>query len=103
VSKRAGRTREPHGRKILRERGLDLGSFKEPFVILCRDALICIAREAQRKVFEVFSRVLRSGGYLVLGKTETISPAVKRRFTLVDMNERAYQKPVEASAFSGRD
>ncbi|MBI3106970.1 MAG: hypothetical protein HYY95_15620 [Candidatus Rokubacteria bacterium] len=82
MSKRAGRTREPRGRKILSERGLDLGSFKEPFVILCRDALICIAREAQRKVFEAFSRVLRSRGYLVLGKTETISPEVKRRFTL---------------------
>nr|MBA3337967.1 PAS domain-containing protein [Chloroflexia bacterium] len=58
----------------------DLGS-RSPFpridLILCRNVLIYFTPELQRRALQLFAFSLRSGGYLALGKAETVSPLPK--------------------------
>ena len=43
-------------------------------LILCRNVLIYFTVPLQRRALELFAFSLRNGGYLVLGKSETVSP-----------------------------
>jgi two-component system CheB/CheR fusion protein len=43
-------------------------------MVLCRNVLIYFNRELQQRALQLFAFALREGGYLVLGKTETVSP-----------------------------
>lgn len=56
----------------------DLGQ-RAPFpridMVLCRNVLIYFTRELQQRALQLFAFSLREGGYLALGKTETVSPA----------------------------
>ena len=63
--------------------GLDL--------ILCRNVLIYFSRQAQEFIFDSFKKSLRPGGFLVLGKVETLFGPVKESFTPFDAKERIYQ------------
>ncbi|MBI5805201.1 protein-glutamate O-methyltransferase CheR [candidate division TA06 bacterium] len=63
--------------------GLDL--------ILCRNVLIYFSRQAQEFIFDSFKKSLRPGGFLVLGKVETLFGTVKESFTPFDPKERIYQ------------
>jgi two-component system CheB/CheR fusion protein len=58
---------------------------------LCRNVLIYFTPELQRHVLEAFAFALRDGGYLVLGKAETTSPA-EGYFTTVDQGLRVYRR-----------
>jgi two-component system CheB/CheR fusion protein len=55
----------------------DMGQ-RAPFpridMVLCRNVLIYFTRELQQRALQLFAFALREGGYLVLGKTETVSP-----------------------------
>ena len=55
----------------------DLGH-RPPFphmdLVLCRNVLIYFTPELQRRALQLFSFALRNGGYLALGKAETIKP-----------------------------
>ena len=55
----------------------DLGN-RAPFpridLVLCRNVLIYFTPELQRRALELFAYSLRHGGYLALGKAETVSP-----------------------------
>jgi two-component system CheB/CheR fusion protein len=55
----------------------DLGQ-RAPFpridLILCRNVLIYFTAALQRRALQLFAFSLRGGGYLVLGKSETVSP-----------------------------
>ncbi|HEX2280223.1 MAG TPA: CheR family methyltransferase, partial [Thermomicrobiales bacterium] len=55
----------------------DLGR-RAPFpridLVLCRNVLIYFTSELQRRALQRFAFALRPGGYLVLGKAETVSP-----------------------------
>jgi two-component system, chemotaxis family, CheB/CheR fusion protein len=55
----------------------DLGN-RAPFpridLILCRNVLIYFTPELQRRALQLFAFSLRHGGYLALGKAETVSP-----------------------------
>jgi len=55
----------------------DLGH-RAPFpridLVLCRNVLIYFTPELQRRALQLFAFSLRRGGYLVLGKAETVSP-----------------------------
>ncbi|HEY3316928.1 MAG TPA: protein-glutamate O-methyltransferase CheR [Coriobacteriia bacterium] len=62
-------------------------------VILCRNVFIYFTREQQARVLESFWRVLYRGGYLVLGRSEKMAPALAARFELVSGRERVYRKP----------
>lgn len=61
-------------------------------LILCRNLLIYLDRAAQEKVFGTLAEVLKPGGYLVLGRVETLAAAVRPLFRVVDARERIYQK-----------
>src|SRR5579862_9224576 len=43
-------------------------------LVLCRNVLIYFTKELQQRTLQVFAFSLRSGGYLVLGKSESTSP-----------------------------
>lgn len=43
-------------------------------LVVCRNVLIYFSSELQRRVLQIFAFALRDGGYLVLGRAETVSP-----------------------------
>lgn len=55
----------------------DLGQ-RAPFpridMVVCRNVLIYFTRELQQRTLRLFAFSLRTGGYLVLGKSETVTP-----------------------------
>jgi chemotaxis protein methyltransferase CheR len=61
-------------------------------LILCRNLLIYLDREAQRRVFQVFMDTLRTDGYLVLGRVEMLPSVFKKNFEVVNARERVYKK-----------
>lgn len=63
-------------------------------VIFCRNVFIYFTREQQERILEVFWSALSRGGYLVLGRSEKLSPAIAERLELIDGRERIYRKPL---------
>lgn len=61
-------------------------------LILCRNLLIYFSRAQQRKILEKLAEALLPGGYLVLGRAETLAPACRELFRCVDPAERIYQR-----------
>jgi len=64
-------------------------------LILCRNLLIYFAREKQQQVVELLAGALSPGGYLVLGRAETLAPDCRRLFFCVDPAERIYRRIVD--------
>lgn len=61
-------------------------------VVFCRNVFIYFTREQQERVLELFWRALSRDGYLVLGRSEKMSPALSERFEVVSGRERIYRK-----------
>jgi chemotaxis protein methyltransferase CheR len=62
-----------------------------PFqLIVCRNVLIYFDRDTQVRLFDTFHAALAPGGFLVLGKVETLLGTARTRFTPVDGRERVY-------------
>jgi chemotaxis methyl-accepting protein methylase len=62
-------------------------------LILCRNVVIYFDRATQERLFQVFTDALAPGGYLVLGKVETLLGPARERLQLVDPRERIYRRP----------
>jgi chemotaxis protein methyltransferase CheR len=62
-------------------------------LILCRNVVIYFDRPMQERLFASFADALAPGGYLVLGKVETLFGAARERLTMVDPRERIYRRP----------
>ncbi len=62
-------------------------------LILCRNVLIYFDRPVQERLFAAFADALVPGGFLVLGKVETLFGAARERLTLIDPRERVYRRP----------
>jgi chemotaxis methyl-accepting protein methylase len=62
-------------------------------VVFCRNVMIYLDRDQQDRVLDVFWDALARGGYLVLGRSERLTPAALSRFEVVDGRERIYRKP----------
>lgn len=62
-------------------------------LILCRNVVIYFARDLQEKLFQTFYDGLKPGGYLVMGKTETLTSHASKMFRPINSKERVYQKP----------
>ena len=60
-------------------------------LIVCRNLLIYFARENQEKIISGFSRNLFDGGYLMLGKAETLIGKNRLFFQSVSPTERIYR------------
>jgi chemotaxis protein methyltransferase CheR len=61
-------------------------------LILCRNVVIYFGRTAQERVFTAFADALAPGGFLVLGKVETLLGPARERLTLLDPRERVYRR-----------
>ena len=60
-------------------------------LILCRNVLIYFERGAQEEILNSFADALKSGGTLVLGKSETLFGSARKRFRTICPLERIYQ------------
>lgn len=65
--------------------------FNKIDLILCRNLLIYLKQEAQKKILHTFHFSLRKSGVLFLGKSETIS-GMHRQFQTIDGTMRLYRK-----------
>jgi chemotaxis protein methyltransferase CheR len=61
-------------------------------LVLSRNLLIYIATEYKREIVETIADSLRSGGYLVVGMTETLPREIRPAFEAVDKRHRLYRK-----------
>jgi chemotaxis methyl-accepting protein methylase len=62
-------------------------------LICCRNVLIYFDRESQERIFGMFHGALVPGGYLMLGKVETLLGAWRRALAPVDARERIFRRP----------
>jgi len=61
-------------------------------LLLCRNVLIYLDKEGQSVVLKKLRYAVRPGGYLVLGKSESLSQEVSNSFTVVDRACKVFQR-----------
>jgi chemotaxis protein methyltransferase CheR len=61
-------------------------------VIFCRNVFIYFTREQQAKVLTSFAGSLTRGGYMVLGRSEKMAPAVADSFEMLSGRDRVYRR-----------
>ena len=61
-------------------------------LIVCRNVIIYFTRETQEALFERFHELLLPGGFLVLGKVETLLGKAREMFAPVSSRERIYRR-----------
>ncbi|MEP7088263.1 MAG: protein-glutamate O-methyltransferase CheR [Gemmatimonadota bacterium] len=67
--------------------------FPEPqHMIVCRNVIIYFDRVTQEALFERFAAALLPGGFLVLGRVETLFGAARAMFAPVDTRERLFRR-----------
>jgi chemotaxis protein methyltransferase CheR len=62
-------------------------------LILCRNVVIYFDREIQERLFRAFHDALVPGGFLVMGKVETLIGEARLLFRPVNNRERIFRKP----------
>ena len=70
-------------------------------VIVCRNVIIYFSRVVHDQVIDNFVRALRPGGYLMLGRTETLMGPRRQLFEAVDHENRIFRKPLTSMNLSG--
>jgi len=86
---------DPALRAMIRFERRDLISDPAPggqHLIACRNVLIYFDRETQDQLFLRFHEALVPGGYLVLGKVETLLGATRAMFEPIDARERIFRR-----------
>jgi len=61
-------------------------------MILCRNVIIYFTRQTQESLFERFHELLLPGGFLVLGKVETLLGKSREMFAPVSSRERIFRR-----------
>ncbi|MBP2029988.1 chemotaxis protein methyltransferase CheR [Methanohalophilus levihalophilus] len=61
-------------------------------VVFCRNVMIYFTEEQKIKMFTNFHESLSNGGYLIIGKSETMPPEVRDLFTPVSLRDKVYAK-----------
>jgi len=61
-------------------------------LLLCRNVVIYFTKPLQEMVYSGFARALNKGGFLVLGKVESLWGYPKEQFEIFDNRERIYRK-----------
>ena len=86
----------PAVRQIVRFERHDLLKDRAPHnrfhLVACRNVLIYFDRDTQERLFQLFHEAIVPGGYLVLGKVETLFGEIRSRFAAVDARERIFRK-----------
>ncbi len=68
-------------------------SFESGFdLIICRNVLIYLSREFQEQTLLCFHKALKPGGYLILGKVESLVGQAKELFNPLNLKNRIYDK-----------
>ena len=62
-------------------------------LITCRNVVIYFDRASQETLMKRFHDALAPGGYLVLGKVETLLGASRALFEPVDSRQRIFRRP----------
>ncbi len=78
--------------RFMRENLLDEPSQKYYDAVVCRNVLIYFSREMHTAVVRQLHNSLRKGGYLMLGRTETLMGAPRSSFEVVDLENRILRK-----------
>jgi chemotaxis protein methyltransferase CheR len=90
------RTMLPDVRQLVTFEVRDLLHFQPPFenahLIVCRNVIIYLERAAQDALFAHFHKTLAPGGFLVLGKVETLLGDARELFSPVNARERIFRK-----------
>lgn len=63
-----------------------------PELIVCRNVLIYFDRLTQERLLELFAAALAPGGFLVLGRVETLIGPARSHFFPVDPRERIFRR-----------
>lgn len=66
---------------------------RDQHLILCRNVIIYFDRSVQEELFRTFYDALAPGGFLVLGKVETLLGPTRTLFRPVSARERIFRKP----------
>ena len=66
--------------------------YEKQDLIICRNMLIYFSREQQAAILDKFTKALPLGGFLVLGKAETLVANSRTKFQTVSSRERIYKK-----------
>jgi chemotaxis protein methyltransferase CheR len=86
----------PEVRRLVSFECNDLLAYEPPseniHLIICRNVIIYFEREAQDDLFSAFHRVLAPGGFLVLGKVESLLGDARSLFSPVNARERIFRK-----------
>lgn len=61
-------------------------------LVVCRNLFIYIDNEYKRPILRTIAESLKEGGYLVIGKAETIPPQLKSAFDVLDGRLRIYRR-----------
>lgn len=61
-------------------------------LVVCRNVLIYFDRDSQERLFRAFHEALAPGGFLVLGKVETLLGPTRQLFQAVNPRERIFRK-----------
>ncbi len=84
---------EVHARVHFRRHDLLREPFPEPqHLICCRNVIIYFDRATQEALFERFAAALLPGGFLVLGRVETLFGPARTLFAPVDIRERLFRR-----------
>jgi len=71
---------------------LDAAPLESCDLICCRNLLIFLGREGQRRVLDAAFRALRPGGLLMLGRTESLVALPEPRLVPIDVIHRIYRR-----------
>lgn len=88
---------KPEVRRLVRFQRLSLfdpAPFRVVDLVMCRNVFIYFDRDQQARVLENFWGSLARGGYMVLGRSEKLSPEAAQCFEAIDGKERVYRKPM---------
>jgi chemotaxis methyl-accepting protein methylase len=87
---------DPEVRTLVRFQRRDLLREAPPMrglhLITCRNVIIYFDRETQEELFARFHDALAPGGFLVLGKVETLLGESRNRFASVEPRERIFRR-----------
>lgn len=94
----APHTVRPEVRPLVRFMRHDLLREPAPVVgahlITCRNVIIYFDRATQEALFQRFHDALAPGGFLVLGKVETLFGPARHHLVSIDTRERIFQRPL---------
>jgi chemotaxis methyl-accepting protein methylase len=86
---------KPEITKLVKSYRMDLITEKLPKyfdMILCRNVLIYFSKDSHGRIFSKLHSSISSGGFLVLGRTETLMGVNKALFDTFDAKERIYRR-----------